>query len=147
MEAHLTLQAWWAKTGAEIPIEPISELRIAEFESRYGVILPSDFRAYLSHSCPKDENWDDEMGNWWPLARIKSLPDEYPHAVAPFIAINASKYLFFLDHCIWCWAWAISCADDETYGSVVLIGGSDRVVASTFTAFVDRYTTDWLSVA
>lgn len=146
MEAHLTLQAWWAKTDTKIPTELVSEQRITALEARYGIRLPLDFRAYLTSSCPKEQNWDNEMGNWWPLAQIKNLPDEYPHDVERFIAPNASKYLFFLDHCIWCWAWAISCADDESYGSIVLIGGPDRVVAPTFSEFVDRYTTDWISV-
>ncbi|MDG2004462.1 MAG: hypothetical protein P8J20_14135 [Novosphingobium sp.] len=94
------------------------------------------------------ENWDEEMGHWWPLARIKNIPDEYGTDIPPFVSEGGRKCLFFLDHCIWCWAWAISCADDETQGKVLLIGGMDeRFVADNFSEFVDRYTSDWFSVA
>jgi hypothetical protein len=96
-----------------------------------------------------EENWDQEMGNWWPLSRIKNIPDEYEHALPDFIPFRGGlKYLFFLDHCVWCWAWAISCADDDTHGKVAVIGHpNERYVADSFTEFVERYTRDWASVA
>ena len=148
MAPHLILQAWWSKTDAGVVSRPASEAEIAGLEARYGVALPTDFRQYLTEGAPVAENWDAENGNWWPLDRIKSIPEEYEHAVSAPIAENADKHLFFLDHMQWCWAWAISCVNDETFGRVALIGGQSEVyVASSFTDFVERYTTDWFEVS
>jgi hypothetical protein len=94
------------------------------------------------------------MGTWWEFERIKNIPDEYrdqsqsPELLRPAIARQAHKYLFFADYCIWCSAWAISCADDESRGNVAYIVGlgRDRIVASSFSDFVQKYTSDWQSV-
>lgn len=148
MHAYLKLQEWWSDTGADIDTKARSDEHIKELVRRYDLNLPDDFELYLSESSPIAENWDDEMGNWWPLERLKNIPDEYEHELPSFIPEQGRKFLFFLDHCIWCWAWAISCADDDTRGKVVLIGGQDaRFVADSFSEFVDRYTADWLSVS
>jgi hypothetical protein len=148
MRPHQTLQAWWFRTAAGIVTQATPQNAIAALEVRYSITLPDDFRAYLLESVPKEENWDDEDGNWWPMSRIKNIPDEYEHAVSEPIASNASKHLIFLDYSIWCWAWAISCADDETRGKIAIIGGSpDGYVADTFEEFVERYTSDWGAIS
>lgn len=148
MSACLILQNWWATTKADVAAGGSSAPQIEALARRYQLHIPDDFREYLAECCPLEENWDDEMGNWWPLARIKNIPDEYDHGLPGFISHSDDKFVFFLDHCIWCWAWAISCAEDETRGKVALIGHpNERYVADSFTEFVDRYTSDWLSVA
>ena len=144
MSAYSKLQEWWSETGVQVDVERIPDERIIALEDRYQLKLPADFRAYLSYSSPVAENWDREMGNWWPFSRIKNIPEEYSY---PYVPENSDKYLFFLDHCIWCWAWAISCADDATYGSIVTVGGPEKVVASSFSEFVDKYISDWISVS
>lgn len=147
MAPYQTLQAWWSRTAAEIETKAAPEPVIAALETRYGVVLPSDFRQYLRHSVPTAENWDAEQGNWWPIECIKNIPEEYEHPVSDPVARSSAKHLVFLDYSIWSWAWAISCAD-ETYGKVALIGGlPDGYVADSFAEFVDRYTTDWASVS
>ena len=87
---------------------------------------------------------DAETTAWWPLQRLKNIPDEYPHTVTdPTIAKNAPRYIFFADYMIWCWAWAIDCGDGKDRGRVAVIGGSpDRFVADSFAEFVDRYVED-----
>lgn len=148
MAPYLKSDAWWSKTGAGIQTKRSSQAAVAELESRYGIVIPADFRDYLCQGAPTAENWDAEDGNWWPLERIKSIPDEYEHPVSDPVAKGAAKHLIFLDYSIWCWAWAISCAHDETYGKVAVVGGApDGYVADTFAEFVDRYTTDWISVS
>ncbi len=147
MTAHLTLKSWWSKTAAGIETRVAPETEITALEIRYGVSLPREFREYLREGAPIAENWDAEDGNWWPVERIKNISDEYEHPVSEPIAQNAARHLFFLDHSIWSWAWAISCADDETRGKVALIGGvPDGYVADSFGEFVQRYTTDWVSI-
>ncbi|WP_093450562.1 SMI1/KNR4 family protein [Sphingomonas sp. YR710] len=148
MLPHLTVQAWWSQSAVGIVSQTTSESEIAALETRYSILIPDDFRTYLGEGAPKKENWDAEDGNWWPIGRIKNIPDEYEHAVSEPIASNASKHLIFLDYSIWCWAWAISCADDETWGKVALIGGlPDGYVADTFEEFVERYTNNWASIS
>ena len=150
MHPHLVLQNWWSQTESEVSTTVTPEAEITALEGRYGVRLPHDFREYLREGAPVAENWDAEDGNWWPIGRIRSVPDEYPHPVGEGVARNAAQHLFFLDYSIWSWAWAISCADDETRGKIAVIGGgglADGYVADSFSEFVDAYTSDWMSVS
>lgn len=63
------------------------------------------------------------------------------------IAAEAHSYLFFADYSIWCWAWAICCGDGPNRGKVALVGGApDRIVADSFSDFVERYLRDPASV-
>lgn len=145
---HSILKTWWSETGAEITTRETPEAEIVALENRYGGSLPDEFRGYLKLSAPVEENWDVEDGNWWPVERIKNIPEEYDTSVSDVIGRNASKHLIFLDYLTWSWAWAISCADDETRGRVALIGGApDGYVAESFAEFVERYTADWDSIS
>jgi hypothetical protein len=115
---------------------------------KLSCLLPEDFRQYLRVSSPVGEEMDAEMVTWWGIGRVKNIPDEFPHALAPIISDEGKKYLFFADYCIWCWAWAISCADDDSRGKVALIAGHpyDRFVANSFSDFVQTYLSDARSV-
>jgi hypothetical protein len=144
VNVYLELQQRWAQTKAGISTEAIPEQRIAELERRYNIGLPDDFRQYLRLSSPVGGATDNEMVTWWNIDRIKNIPDEYPHELGPVITNNGREYLFFADYSIWCWAWAISCANDETRGKVALIAGPsyDKFVADNFTGFVRRCLAD-----
>jgi hypothetical protein len=148
MKAYLRLQQWRDETRTGIKTETILEQLIVELENCYSLSLPDDFRDYLRLSSPVGEAWDEHFCMWWDFKRIKNIPDEYSHELAPAIAGQAHKYLFFADYSFWCWAWAISCADDETRGSVARIGDSryDKIVASSFSDFVRKYINGWQSV-
>jgi len=142
VEAHERLRNWWSQSSPEIIAAAQPESAILTLEQRFQVRLPEDFRRYLLTSSPVEDSWDKEHTIWWPLGRIRNIPEEYEHEVRHLrIAAAADRYLFFADHCLWCWAWAISCSDDEDRGRVAMIGGSpDRFVADSFTDFVERYT-------
>jgi hypothetical protein len=144
VNVYLELQQGWAQTKAGISTEAIPEQRIAELERRYNIGLPDDFRQYLRLSSPVGEAMDNEMVTWWSIDRIKNIPDEYPYELGTMITNAGREYLFFADYCIWCWAWAISCANDETTGKVALIAGPsyDKFVADNFTDFVRQYVSD-----
>lgn len=148
MDAHVRLSEWWLQTGNEVPAGPAPDGTIDALCRRYDLSLPVDFRAYLSFSSPKWENWDDNMGNWWPVERIRNAPDEYSHRLDPPLPNEGRKCLFFLDYCIWCWAWAISCEEGASFGNVFLIGGPGAsAVANSFTEFVDLYITNWNTIS
>jgi len=150
VEAGERLRAWWNATDAGVKTRPASEAKVAALEQRYHLTLPDDFRRYLLTACPEGENeWDTENTIWWPLHRIRNVPEEYEHPIQDErIAAAADKYLFFADYMIWCWAWAICCADGPDRGRVALIGGlPDRIVADNFDEFVDRYIRNWASVS
>jgi hypothetical protein len=143
VNAYTELQHVWTKAGARISTEAIPEQRVAELERRYNIRLPDDFRQYLRWSSPVGEANDNEHA-WWNFERIRNIPDEYPHELGPLIANAGREYLFFADYCIWCWAWAISCASDATRGKVAVIAGAnyDKFVADSFADFVLKYVGD-----
>jgi hypothetical protein len=113
-------------------------------ERRYSVRLPDDFKAYLLAQAPAQESWDDWAFGWWPVHRIRNIPDEYEHPVDnAAIAAEAPDYLFFADYMIWCWAWAICCSEGINRGKVAVIGAPrDHFVATSFSDFMSRYARD-----
>lgn len=118
---------------------------VENLEKRYSISIPLDFREYLLTAVPGSGTglMDDDYVDWWPIERIKNIPDEYEHEINnPEIAASASKCLFFADYLVWCWAWAICCDSGPHYRKVVVIGGNERFVADSFDAFVDMALTD-----
>ncbi|OAN97510.1 hypothetical protein A8B75_03890 [Sphingomonadales bacterium EhC05] len=118
---------------------------VENLEKRYSISIPLDFKEYLLKAVPGSgtDLMDNDYFDWWPIDRIKNIPDEYEHEINnPEIAESAPKYLFFADYLIWCWAWAICCDVGPNYGKVVVIDGNDRFVADSFDAFVDMALTD-----
>ena len=140
------LRRWFEKSGVPVGDAISREEELAALEARTGLTLPADFRRYLLELSPSEENYDLEEGNWWPIARIRTIPEEYRHDVHhPEVAAASCSYLFFADFSIWAWAWAISCTTDRNRGRVVKIGGSpkdDCFVAENFNAFVETYLRD-----
>ena len=145
MESVQTRLAKWLGTGSVGAAElERRELAVRKVEQETGLSLPEDFRLYLLHASPIDQAWDDEMVIWWPIERLKTIPDEYEGPIGlEGVAASAAEWLFFADYCLWCWAWAICCGEGEDRGRIALIGGSpDRIVADSFTEFVDRHLSD-----
>jgi SMI1 / KNR4 family (SUKH-1) len=140
---HQKLVRYWQDTGAEMRTTAVDEATIANLERKYGIQMPSEFRAYLLNTSPLDNEVDKNFTEWWSLNRIKNIPDEYEHELTdPEIAEEAAGFLFFADYGIWCMAWAICCCRGENYGRVAVISGKDRFVANTFGEFVDSYIRD-----
>ncbi|KQM76838.1 hypothetical protein ASE70_08760 [Sphingomonas sp. Leaf22] len=143
--AWRTLVAWWDRTRSDIPIAGASDEAIEALERRYDIILPPDFRAYLANAVPSCDDIDCEIGTWWPLGRIRNIPEEYPHPVGGAVRDQGRRTLFFLDYSFWCCAWAICCEPGDDWGKVLLISGGDQIVADSFSDFVAAYTSDpWL---
>lgn len=142
-------EEWGIPTG-----DDDQRLRDVEaLERRTGLTLPPTFRDYLTKLSPGTENFDDELTNWWPVSRIKTIAEELGDPIYtiyhPEVAAARDQYLVFADYSIWAWAWAISCTRDGNNGRVFVIMGSkdgDKFVAESFEAFVKLYLHDPLSL-
>lgn len=140
------LHQWFEKCGVPIGGAISREADLAALENRTGLRFPDDFRQYLLELSPSEENYDDEDTNWWPIARMRTIAEEYGHEIYHAeIAAARGSHLFFADYSIWSWAWTISCTDDHNHGRIARIGGSptsDCFVAENFDAFVEIYLRD-----
>ena len=147
-KGHHKLRQWWDETSSNVLTRAVPSSEITQLETRYGISLPEDFKEYLKASCPAGETLDENYTTWWEFHRIQNIPDKYNHQISnPAIEAHKSQYLFFADYLMWCYAWAISCTDDENRGKIALIGGTtDRFVANNFSEFVDLYLSDDQSI-
>jgi hypothetical protein len=148
MAAHDRLKQWWDETGG-MEIEQVSEERLAGLEKRYGITLPPEFRDYLQHAAPHGQLAWDGHTDWWSFERLRSVQEEECENDADaFLAGRADQWLLFADFMIWCWAWAIDCGDGPTRGKIAVVGDRrrDRIVAESFTDFVEQYVIDHWNV-
>ena len=146
MKPYQKLAQRWAADGARIRTVT-GQPWVTEIESRYDLRMPEDFRDYLVHLCPisleYDDNDDAVFSSWWPLERIKSIPDEYEFDLKNEAVRDESKrYLFFADYMVWAMAWAINCSEDENRGRIVVFSDGERFIADSFSDFVDQYLRD-----
>jgi len=140
--SHEKLINFWEKTESNITLAPASEASVVALESKYSIKLPSDFRTFLRKSCPKEDQMDDNQIEFWSPTRIQNIPDEYgnPESIEnQDIKKNAEHFLFFSDHGIWCWAWAICCKPGKNYGRIVQFDRDARFVVDSFSQFIDEY--------
>jgi hypothetical protein len=141
-EAHLALAERWGDSDPDLRPVGDADRRVAELERRYGVSLPEDFRLYLLDCAPRGESMSDSGTTWWPIDRIRNIPDECgPDTPSedrnPVIDSEEDRYLIFADCLVWCYAWAICCSDGEHRGKVALVGDPDQFVADSFSQFVE----------
>src|SRR5580704_6322903 len=119
------------------------EVSVREFESHNSVILPPDFREYFlsvdgmaqvgGHDC------DPTGFAFWPLARVKSVPEECAeHSLDLPEVSDPARYFVFADYLQWSWAYAIHLNDGPSGPNPVIHVGTIRpkVVAGSFTEFV-----------
>lgn len=130
------------------PVSPTGRAVAEALEQRYGIRLPTDFRAYLNDHAPTTDWWDITLLVWWAPERIKSLRDECKgetpaEQLNPVIEDEAGHYLVFADYLDWCYAYAICCSEGPNRGRVALIGvRPDSFVADSFLHFVQLAASD-----
>lgn len=147
LPAHEMLARYWGYEGDHPKPMAAAEIAVRDLEQRYGITLPNDFRTYLLTVAPDREHWDGGDANWWPLSRIRNVPEQNQYPLDnPDVTARAQRCVYFADYMIWCWAWVICCEEGEFYGKVAVIGSDDRWVADNFTDFVHHYIADPLSV-
>lgn len=131
---------------------PASMEQIAVFESRYGVRIPTDFRAYIvvTNGMADTETitWDDEGVRFWglPLSDEQFEKDfdyicpasrAWPQCRQP----EADRLFVFADWCIGVSDFAIDfLPDSPTYGQVFRLSDDTPVlIYPSFTDFVNSY--------
>ena len=130
----------WRDLNYDIEFGPSKEEGILAIEAKYDITLPDDFRTYLLKACPKPHGgeMDENYVSWWPLKDIKTIPEEYEDYEQLKIGGGPEKYLFFADHLVWSWAWAICCELGNEFGRIIWIGDG-AIIANSFSDFVEKY--------
>ncbi len=118
----------------------VSEQALAQFESEHRVVLPADFRQYLSvlNGLP-DTGSDDNFIFFWSLERINSLAKEYPNSIEP----GADCYFIFADWSISCHDYVIRLSNDTNVTTPIFVTYNPvQQIASSFSEFIERYLKD-----
>lgn len=139
----MKLVSKWAGEG--LSIRPgCSRALLNEFESRSGLVLPSDLREFLTLANGSDQ--DDHGFQFWSLESYESFRQQHAQAVACPTVVDRDQYYVFCDYLDWSWAYAIRLAkpgEQAILNCVVPIGMNQMfTVAESFSEFVDLYLVD-----
>jgi hypothetical protein len=125
---------------------------IAEFETRFYVVVPLDSRDYLTMADGTGDDMDEMLYRFWPLAEIKPVQEELadtPHFKYPD-RFSYPDCFVFADHCISCWDYAVRLNMDPNQPAPVFrVTGSDpsgEQMAPSFREFMTRYANDPQSI-
>ncbi|MGH7173720.1 MAG: SMI1/KNR4 family protein [Gemmataceae bacterium] len=136
--------------GAGLFIRPPVKLEaIKAFESKYSVILPSDMREYFLTVDGMEDELDPGLNRFWPLDMVKPVREELSEQHKDRLAYPGC--FVFVDHCIWCFAWAVRLGKDQAVvsGPVTQVTADEvpgQQIAPSFTAFVEMYLADVNSI-
>src|SRR5579883_1161051 len=73
------------------------EEQVLQFELRYGIRIPDDFRHYLLTMNGTGQNYGYGILRFWELANIKTVAEEIPGNLAPTAAVIQTSYLDSID--------------------------------------------------
>ena len=122
---------------------------IRTFETRYGVVLSDDLRAYFLTVDGMEDRLDPGLNRFWPLGMVKPVEEELSDQHGDRFAYPGC--FVFVDHCIWCFAWAVRLGKEPAAesGPVFRVTASEvhgQQIAPSFTAFVEMYLANQYSV-
>lgn len=114
---------------------------IAAFEARHAVVLPTDFRSYLSElnglpEAKTPEGWDNvDAGGFefLPLALLRRTE-------------QSERFFVFARWALGDMSYAICLRPSKHHGRVVVVGDSLHVIAEDFTEFAIMYVADSMSL-
>ncbi len=141
------LRQFWLADGNPVLQSPATAQEILSFEQNNNIVMPPDFAMYLKCQNGFDQysGHQDAMGfNFWPLQDMASL-DVYDGG--QFRAPGYSSYFLFCDYLDFSWGYALCMEKNEQ--KIVLVGARDgipKVVAESFSSFVDAYLRDAPSI-
>ena len=126
----------WREQDAK-PRPGISKDAIRAFERREGVTLPDDMALYFETIDGMD-HIDEEVFCFWPLEKVEPAGRNFD---------GPAGYLAFADFMINSNAYGIR-VQGGAFGEVVALYGSGKLkpVASSFTEFLRKYMSDWMSL-
>lgn len=137
------LRQYWEEGEAPSLSPPAPPAEVRALELSKGVALPNDFRNYLEqiNGFDQQRTYQDERGfNFWPLEKLTTVADcDDPS----FGFVGDAGYIMFCDYLDLSWVYALSARPGAH--QVVLLGtrdGQPKVVADSFSQFVDRYLAD-----
>jgi hypothetical protein len=135
------LRAHWIAQGL-IPPKGVSEERLHDFESRYGVRLPPDLRDYFLtvNGMWSREEWDDDFFTFWPLDDVVPASSEFTEDFME----DASSFFVFADHFFGAPYFAVKLTASGTSGAVIAVFADNRQydtfpTATSFEDFGERY--------
>jgi hypothetical protein len=132
------LRAHWLERDI-IPPGGVSQGRLREFESRYGVRLPPDLRDYYLtvDGMGTRNRMDEDLFTFWPLDDVAPASSELGDDVMD----DASSFFVFADYSICVSCFAIRLSSSGTDEPVVSIWSDIKqyVAATSFADFVERY--------
>jgi len=139
------LKRHWGAHG--VKIRPgVSEEELRNFETAHGVRFSQDLRDYFRAVDGMEEGtMATDYFSFWPLHTIKRMSEELgPECYAD--VIEPDQYFIFADYCIWCWGYAIRLTGNHADSNPVFFTGNrpdnGRIIASSFTEFLELYLTD-----
>ena len=142
------LKSYWRDQGVLSPVPGVDDIAIEEFERRYSVQMPSDLRLYFRQLNGMDtsagHDFDEHGYGFLPLSGLRT--------VGAFTAtmgwsvekdqIGFGTAFVFINYFQWTCAYAVETAGKNA-GAVYLLGyPKARIVASSFSNFVEQYLVD-----
>ncbi|ETX08871.1 SMI1/KNR4 family protein [Candidatus Entotheonella palauensis] len=142
------LKDHWEHQSIKITLG-VKEEQIKNFESKYGMFLPTDVRNYFLCMNGMGTYWpndrDREGFSFWPLERVKAVGDELENLQTELLAPQEARTCFlFADYLDWSWAYAMRLSESYRDPSPVILVGMETLiqVADSFTEFVGLYVMD-----
>ena len=130
----------WAEQGIRSE-GGVGEDAIREFETRRGVRMPDDLRAYFLHvggvrMDGESPALDQDLIRFWRLEDVETLASSWVPAR------DARNWFIIADYSIWAWAYVIRLSADQSAPAHVAVSfGSAELlpVADSFGEFVESY--------
>jgi hypothetical protein len=129
------LRAHWGSHGVQ-PASAATPAEIASFEQAFGIVLPADFREYLTSLNGMDLGhegaMDNELISFWRLSDIRR-----DHVESP----ARSDLFAFADWSIDAHLYALQLSSNDQAATPVFIVGGEHLlrIADSFTDFVEGY--------
>jgi hypothetical protein len=149
------LKCYWMQKGIKIR-SGVSPKQIQSFESRYQIRLPPDLRVYFATIDGMEEGeTDPDMFSFLSLELVKTIPEELAHfsGIPDYREIMRTLadphcWYVIVDYLIASAVYAIRISAAHEQTPVVWIGDgvNHRIVAPSFSGFLEAYLKDPLSV-
>ena len=150
-ELAIRLKACWQANG--VSVRPgVSEREIEAFEAAQGVVVPEDSRTYLSAVDGTEEgDWDEQLFEWFPLQRIKSVPYELADfgGIPDYRGIihtleQPAEWYVFINYLIFSHVYAVRFTPTRQLTTPVLwiLGSKHYRIAGSLSEFLNAYLED-----